>query len=315
MNVDEVIEAPLSTLDLSEPFHMSSVARHFGLVTPAIETARVLEIGCGSGGNILPIASLLPNAKMVGITTDPHEVVAAKAIAQKMGVRNVHFWQLDWNDIGPHLGQYDYIVCHDWLTRVGPDVQHAILTAIATLLAPSGVAYLSYDTKPGFDIRRLLAKFISRKAAHFSKIGERVSWKAEALLALGELAKECHGLALLGPDLPYSNAEDVLAQWMHAESTPLLFTEFAKLLAEHELQFICEADVFSWAVHSKSAFPLVHGASHVGCRVQAEQYDDFLRSRAVRHSLICHDAVTLTVPDAHRLAASVDMRGPNARAA
>jgi len=304
MNVEEKIEPALSVLELSDPFHMCSVAMRFGLVPPAVETARVLEIGCGSGGSILPIASLLPDAKIVGIASDPHDVVAAKAIAEKMGVKNAHFWQLDWSELGPHLGEYDYIVCHDLFTRIESHLQREILSAISSLLTPSGVAYLSYDVKPGFDVRKMLANFISKKAAHFTKLGDRFSWKMEALFVLDELAKECKELDLLRHDPVYSNADDVLTSWMHAESVPLLFTDFARMLADHNLQFIGESDFFV----REDLSPLILGSMSrtelERDRVRAEQYEDFVRCRASRRSLVCHSGLPLTLPDVRRLTAT-----------
>ena len=41
---------------------------------PAVTTARVLEIGCGGGGNIIPLAAAFPDARFVGIDLSPVQI-------------------------------------------------------------------------------------------------------------------------------------------------------------------------------------------------------------------------------------------------
>src|SRR4051794_26054899 len=39
---------------LTRPAHVAAIAQTFGLALPNVTTARVLEIGCAGGGNIIP---------------------------------------------------------------------------------------------------------------------------------------------------------------------------------------------------------------------------------------------------------------------
>ena len=41
----------------SAPGRLAAVAYLFGLDTPDVSTARVLEIGCSAGGNLIPFAA------------------------------------------------------------------------------------------------------------------------------------------------------------------------------------------------------------------------------------------------------------------
>ena len=46
----------------THPSRLAVVATLFGLDPPPVETCRVLELGCASGGNLIPMAEGLPNA-------------------------------------------------------------------------------------------------------------------------------------------------------------------------------------------------------------------------------------------------------------
>ena len=55
---------------LTRPAHIAAIAQTFGLAVPAVTTARVLEIGCAGGGNIIPLAAAFP-AGMLQLSTVP----------------------------------------------------------------------------------------------------------------------------------------------------------------------------------------------------------------------------------------------------
>ena len=59
-------------------------------------------------------------------------------------------------DAGPDVGTFDYIICHGVFSWVPPEVQQKILALIAATLAPDGVAYVSYNTYPGWHLRDIV---------------------------------------------------------------------------------------------------------------------------------------------------------------
>src|SRR3954471_14302608 len=58
----------------THPDHLAAMATLFGLVPPAVERCRVLELGCAGGGNLIPMAVALPGASFVGIDLSPRQV-------------------------------------------------------------------------------------------------------------------------------------------------------------------------------------------------------------------------------------------------
>ena len=54
-------------------------------------SARVLEIGCGDGGNLIPMAVTAPEARFTGVDRSRSQIDAARSHAETLGLDNVHF--------------------------------------------------------------------------------------------------------------------------------------------------------------------------------------------------------------------------------
>ena len=51
----------------SAPEHLAAVAHVFGLSAPDVSKARVLELGCAAGRNLIPFAVRNPGARAIGV--------------------------------------------------------------------------------------------------------------------------------------------------------------------------------------------------------------------------------------------------------
>ena len=79
----------------SAPGQLAAIAYLFGLDAPEVSTARVLEIGCASGGNLIPFAAKHPEARAVGIDLSPVQIGEGRRRAQALGVGNLELVQGD----------------------------------------------------------------------------------------------------------------------------------------------------------------------------------------------------------------------------
>src|SRR5256885_14646212 len=59
-----------------------------GLSPAPAERCRVLELGCASGGNLLPMAEQFPGSEFVGIDLSPVQIGQGVRLAEQAGVRN-----------------------------------------------------------------------------------------------------------------------------------------------------------------------------------------------------------------------------------
>lgn len=67
----------------THPDMLARTAVLFGLDPPAVEQCRVLEIGCGDGGNIVPMAFELPNSEFVGIDVASKPIEAGQRVINR----------------------------------------------------------------------------------------------------------------------------------------------------------------------------------------------------------------------------------------
>ena len=277
----------------THPDRLATLATLFGLAPAAPAGARVLELGCAGGGNLVPMAEALPQAQFVGVDLSLTQIEQARAFAAAAGVRNLALHHASILDVDDGFGEFDYIVCHGVYSWVPEAVQTRILELCRELLSPHGIAYVSYNTYPGWHMRELVRDMMRW---HTRTLAEPRSKVAQARALVDFLAdasqheagpyalllrKELALLARTGDDyLFHEHLEDCNA--------PVYFHEFVDRIDRHGLRYLCESDLHTMlprelapeirATLDRVAPDLVH----------MEQYLDFVRNRQFRASLLCH---------------------------
>ena len=152
----------------THPDRLATIALLFGLEPPPVERASILELGCASGGNLLPLAEQLPNGRFVGLDGSERQIRDGQRLLDALGFEHVELRHQDICEFEPGEGEFDYILCHGVYSWVGDDVQRRILEICRRGLAANGVAYVSYNTFPGWHMRGMI-RDIMRYRAQFSK--------------------------------------------------------------------------------------------------------------------------------------------------
>jgi methyltransferase-like protein/2-polyprenyl-3-methyl-5-hydroxy-6-metoxy-1,4-benzoquinol methylase len=272
-------------------------------MTPApIDRCRVLELGCASGGNLISMGLTLPGSTFVGIDFSPRQIADGQAVVEHLGLRNVELKPLSILDVGDDFGTFDYIVCHGVWSWVPPAVQEGILRVCKRRLAPNGVAYISYNTYPGWHMWAILREMVNFHTRHFEGNAARVR-QARAFLDL--IARAVEGSTNVYGRLLEEEAGELRKQGdaylfhEHLEevNVPVYFHEFVARAAAHGLQYLEEA-AFS-PLPSAIAPEVVDALQRLPVDlVHREQYYDFLRGRSFRRTLLCHADVPLRRPPA-----------------
>lgn len=278
----------------TSPGNLRAVASLYGLAAPALENARVLELGCAAGGNLLPFALAYPAATAIGIDLAPQQIEAGRQVAEKVGARNLDLRAMSLTDITPEFGTFDYIICHGVFSWVPPEVRDAILRICRENLAPEGIAYISYNTYPGWkaaDVVRdamLLNSFGAQtaqeklaSAKEMLDLIENGLWQNNPLYAaLQSVAGKLRG----------QSDHYVLHEYLEAINTPCYFLEFAAAAQQAGLAYMTDAEphlTFASTYGSRVALGL-NGLSANGNREMREQYLDFAVGRSFRKSLLVH---------------------------
>ncbi len=287
-------EVPYSNLAFPQthPDRLATIARMFGLSAPEVTRCRVLELGCASGGNLIPMAFNLPDSEFVGIDLSRTHVDAAQATVLALGMRNIRVTHGSILDIDESWGRFDYIICHGVFSWVEPQVQDAILRVAADNLAENGIAYISYNTYPGWHMREMVRDMMRYHAGPFDEPRERIE-QARALLAFLASAVEPaapYGQLLRDEIDRLSRTTDSYLYHEHLEPTnaPAYFHQFIERAEGAGLQFLSEADVSDML---SSGFPadVAETLERISTDIlHLEQYMDFVRNRMFRQTVLCH---------------------------
>jgi methyltransferase-like protein/SAM-dependent methyltransferase len=283
----------------TRPDRLAAIAKLFGLNSPPPATARVLELGCATGGNLLAMAHDNPQGVFVGIDASSRQIADAWSSVQALGLNNITFQHLDIAELNTDVGEFDYIICHGVYSWVQPAIQSRILEVIQKHLAHNGVGYVSYNTFPGWHIRGIVRDMMRYHGNQFADRATQLA-QAKALVEFiadtGKVQDSKYKQILRDEFENIRFADDAYLHHDHLEENnfPLYFHEFAKRLAVHGLQFLGEAE-FSTMVSTNFAKEIADTLQRLGAHdvLQMEQYMDYVRCRYFRQSLICKRAVVL----------------------
>lgn len=130
---------------------LATIGTFFSLNTPKIENARVLEIGCSFGGNIITQAIYNENAEYIGIDLSKLQVDEGNKIIDKMELKNIKLYNLNILDFDyDKFGKFDYIICHGVYSWVPNIVKDKIMEIISKCLNENGLAMVSFNCYPGW---------------------------------------------------------------------------------------------------------------------------------------------------------------------
>jgi SAM-dependent methyltransferase len=249
----------------------------------------MLEVACGDGANLIPIAAALPEASFVGFDLAAQPIEAGRKLAERAGIANVTLEVRDLAQFPPDAGTFDYIVAHGLYSWIPEQARDQLLALIARHLAPNGVAFVSYNVYPGCYIRRMVWEMLRFHTEPLEAPGRRIA-EAQALarlLAEARAPGDAYG-TLLRTELERFSSRDAGVLFhddLAPVNDPCWFHEFVDHAGRHDLQFLCEAELVA-----TSYFGLSDAARSVLDTLDPmarEQYLDFAKCRRFRQSLLC----------------------------
>ena len=209
------------------------------------DAARILDVGCGSGGNLLPMALLWPNSEYVGIDLASGAVAKAQAKAQELGLSNVRFEAADLMELPADFGQFDYIIAHGFISWV-PTAVRARLFEVSPRTFDSARRRLhQLQRLPGIARARHVPPDHARTYARIAdpvKRAEEARSIVQTIAESGVCSDAIQELARSERDIICRKSIGALSHdELEANFNSLYFHEFASLAKAHDLQFIFEA--------------------------------------------------------------------------
>jgi methyltransferase-like protein/SAM-dependent methyltransferase len=289
---------PNAALHQTHPDRLATLATLFGLKPAPVEGCRVLELGCGDGGNLIPMAFGLPGSQFVGIDLAPRPIAKGQATINALDLKNIRLETMDILDVTPEFGEFDYIITHGIYSWVPALVREKILDVCNRNLAEAGVAYVSYNAYPGCHLRNMLREMIAYHLRETDAPREQIN---EGRAFVNFLAESMTGQTDYRMVIE-KQVEDVAARSdgafyhddLSAMNQPFYFHQFIADAARHGLQYLSEASIQDIQVAGFPA-PTAAALNALGTQsiIAKEQYMDFLKGKQFRQTLICHQSKML----------------------
>jgi methyltransferase-like protein/SAM-dependent methyltransferase len=289
----DVIPYPNYSFPQTHPDHLAVLAALLGLEPTPVEHCRVLELGCAAGSNLIPMAEEFPNSTFVGIDLSQTHIDEGKKVLAELGLTNIELRQQSMVDFEPGSEMFDYILCHGVYSWVPSDVQDRILAICRQCLAPNGVAYVSYNTMPGWHMRGMIRDMMLYHGRRFADPRQQISQARgllDFLVSSVDTEQNPYGKFLRSELELLRGSPDAYLFHDHLEehNSPIYFHQFIERASAHQLRYLAEADLSSMQLGN---FPQQVGKilqQVSDDMIQLEQYMDFLRNRSFRQTLLCH---------------------------
>ena len=299
MSYDE-LPYTCSAMPYAQPNRLATLATLFGMTPPPVATCRVLELGCCDGSNIIATAQQLPQATCWGIDLSAQQIAKGQALINALGLSNITLQQLNIVEITEDFGQFDYIIAHGIYSWVSASVQAKILQICQQHLAPQGVAYISYNTKPGWNIRDTLRDIMryystSNPADDESKRIEQLKDLLRLIVKMTTTEKSTYNQIVSEELAHFTQLPEsfIFKEFLEEEHYPAYFYQFIAKAHTYGLEYL--ADAFLPTMLVSNFFPAaaeeLHGFPNQ--LIHQEQMLDFLRNRHFRHTLLCHQGTPL----------------------
>ena len=279
------------------PAYLEAYGTLVGLKPPMAKTARVLELGATYGGNIISQAMHNPEATFVGIELSQDQVEKGNKIISDAKLDNVSLLQGDILNFDESLGNFDYIIAHGFYSWISDEMKDKLLDIISHHLADNGIAYVSYNTYPGWhtmeEVRQLML-FANRghdELTHKEKVlrGKTVGSLVGSQILNYDNLKERNS-KFLGALRSVMQKDDYYVGHDHLEphNDPCYFYQFNEHLKVHNLAYVCDADLTLSMVRTYDE-SIADKLEKLAPNSQAdqEQYLDFMLDTTFRKSIIC----------------------------
>ncbi len=282
----------------THPERLYTIGKLFGMQPVNFKKCKVLELGCASGGNIIPFATMFPESIFVGIDISDAQVKQGQKHIEGLGLSNITLKTMSITDINAKLGKFDYIIVHGVLSWVPKDIQDKIFSVFAKNLAKNGIAYVSYNSLPGWNSIKTIRDMMLFHTRDFEKSEDKIR---EARLLLKFIKEANPGsktayMQTINDEIELlESSEDahILYDHMGEYNEPFYFHQIAQKANENKLQYLGDTSIASMFPGNFPQGITETLSKASGDVIKTEQYIDFIRNRRFRTSLFCHQDIEL----------------------
>ena len=279
---------------------LEAKAKLWGLNPVPAKEARVLELGCSMGGNIIGQAVYHQGATFVGVDLSGSQIEIGNEIINAMELKNVKLVEQDILKIDKDFGTFDYIIVHGIWSWVPDVVKDKILEICNVNLSERGVAYISYNVYPGWhrlnQVREMMM-FATQNDQGMDLL-ERTEKGISFVYHMNELIKESKDIV---PTLEWkTNSFDsaldhktyyIAHEYLEPINDPVYVSDFIKRAKNYNMVYVADTDfqlsAITWMKQERRK--LINTMSGGDWNTK-EQILDFYYDTQFRRSLLCHES-------------------------
>jgi SAM-dependent methyltransferase len=293
---------PAATFPQTHPNRLATVAILRGVNPAPINCCRVLELGCGVGGNLTPMAFHFPESEFIGVDLARRPIASGEAFINELGLNNIHLHVMDIRDVNASkFGGFDFIIAHGVYSWVPQPVRERILAICREMLNPQGVAYISYNAYPGHYLRDLVRGMMRFHTSSMKDAIEKTRQARGIVKFVSEsVANPDYYVAAIRAQydrVVKSGDEGLFHDDLSEVNQPFYFYEFNADAERHGLQFVGEA-IANDLQPGRFNKQVIDQMAELQAAPEfiREQYKDFISGMAFRQTLLCHQEIALA-PD------------------
>lgn len=277
-----------------QPERLAAAARLVGVTAPDPSLARVLEIGCASGGHVIPLAARYPHAQFAGIDVSQKQIADGQARIERLGLKNIILEKRSLTELGEADGLFGYIVCHGVYSWIPGEVRESLMQACRERLAPDGIAVISYNVLPGWRMYQVVRDSMILHAGGKASHAEQASEMRRLFALLAEHTNESTTYAAIwrkeAPRMVQQPDAYLAHELLEENNAPCTFTSFATMAKRHGLAYLGETTLMaSIPENSGAARGALIRELAGGDPLAIEQYIDIVVGRTFRQSMLVHE--------------------------
>lgn len=276
----------------SDPLHLYTLATLFGLKPSRVENASILELGCSEGENLIPMAFHFPKAQCTGIDISGKEIARGNKKIHELKLKNItlkHQSIFDFNS----KDKFDYIICHGVYSWVTDEIRNKILQICHDNLQENGIAYVSYNIYPGWNMVKNVRDLMLWHTKNTKKPLIKTTQSRAILKYYSEGLKDTktsYAEILKNENELLENRDDAYLFHEHLSlyNEPVYFYQFIEQVTKHNLSYLCNSILENEHVNILAA-PFAEDLKKVEDVVERCQKIDFIYNQRFRWSLLCHN--------------------------
>ena len=297
-NLYDDVFYPGRVYEHTHPNRLATLASVYGMKPAPAERCRVLELGCGAGANLLPMAYQYPDSEFVGIDRSGATIARGNGELAALGLANLRLLPCDILDVDESFGRFDYILAHGVFSWVPPNVRDKMMAVFEANLSPQGVCYVSYNAHPFSHTRDLARDMMLFHTRHLPNMKEKVSQSRSIMkfLSEGSKAGSVHGTIMRDQySRILSMPDEVLFHDdLNEFAEAFLLHRVIESGAGHGLQYLSDAEFSrrNLARYSEDVRAVLEKFPDDEFAAR-DQYQDFLDGFGFRRTLLCHGDISL----------------------